>query len=166
MLSGKALGSAVEQGAPEERLQREGIVLPPAPAALGAYEPWVITGSLLMTSGQFPWLNEKLAFVGRIGGEVSAANAYLACRIAAINAIAQLKAAVGSLERISRIVRIEGTMQVAPGFQDHPVALNGASDLINAIFGLKGRHSRMIYTNPEMPLNAPVLIVLFAEVEN
>ena len=56
-------------------------------------------------------------------------------------------------------------MQVAPGFQDHPVALNGTSDLINEVFAERGRHSRMIYTNPEMPLNAPVLIVLTAEVE-
>ncbi|WP_181177495.1 RidA family protein [Mesorhizobium sp. B4-1-1] len=165
-MSGTSFVSGSDTATAEERLRREGIVLPPPPAPLGSYEPWVITGSLLMTSGQFSWQDGKLAFVGRVGGEVSSADAYLACRIAAMNAIAQLKAAVGSLDRISRIVRIEGTMQVAPGFQDHPAALNGASDLINTVFGSKGRHSRMIYTNPEMPLNAPVLIVLFAEVEN
>ena len=153
-----------ETKTPEDRLVQAGLVLPPPPVPLGAYEPWVISGSLLMTSGQFSWVDGKLAYLGRIGGEVPAAQAYDACRIAALNAIAQLKSAVGSLSRINRILRVEGTMQVAPGFRDHPVALNGASDLINMVFAEKGRHSRMIYTNPEMPLNAPVLIVLMAEI--
>jgi hypothetical protein len=85
---------------------------------------------------------------------------------AAINAIAQLKDAVGSLTRVKRIVRLEGTMQVAMGFRDHPKALDGASDLINLVFGEAGRHSRMIYTNPEMPLDSPVLIVLLAEIRD
>jgi enamine deaminase RidA (YjgF/YER057c/UK114 family) len=151
---------------PEDRLAKAGIVLPPPPKPLGAYEPWVISGSLLMTSGQFAWVDGKLAFIGRIGGEVSPAEAYQACRIAALNSIAQIKSAVGSLDRVNRILRVEGTMQVAPGFRDHPVALNGASDVINLIFAEKGRHSRMIYTNPEMPLDAPVLIVLTAEIRN
>lgn len=151
-------------GGPEDRLEEMNIQLPPAPKPLGSYEPWVITGSLLMTSGQFSWLNGELAYLGRMGGELSADASYDACRLAALNAIAQLKSAVGSLDRIARILRVEGTMQVAPSFQDHPVALNGASDLINNVFGERGRHSRMIYTNPEMPLNAPVLIVLMAEI--
>lgn len=150
---------------PEQRLADLGITLPPAPGPLGAYAPWVITGSLLLTSGQFGWRDGKLAYTGRMGAELSEEEAYDACRLAAISGIAQLQAAVGSLLRIRRIVRIEGTMQVAPGFQNHPVALNGASDLINSVFGERGRHTRMIYTNPEMPLNAPVLLVFMAEVE-
>jgi enamine deaminase RidA (YjgF/YER057c/UK114 family) len=148
---------------PETRLAAQGVVLPPAPGPLGAYRPWVIFGSLLMISGQFPWRDGKLAYTGRIGGAVGAKDAYAACRLAAINAIAQLKDAVGNLNRIKQIVRVEGTMQVAPGFRDHPKALDGASDLINLVFGERGRHSRMIYTNPEMPLDTPVLIVLLAE---
>ena len=150
---------------PEDRLAAEGIVLPPAPKPLGAYKPWALAGSLLMTSGQFPWRDGKLAYIGRIGGEVSPADAYDACRLAAISGIAQMKDAVGSLSRIKQIVRVEGTMQVAPGFRDHPAALNGASDLVARIFGEAAGHSRMIYTNPEMPLDAPVLIVFMAEIE-
>lgn len=150
---------------PEDRLREKGIVLPPAPGPLGAYAPWVITGSLLMTSGQFPFVNGTLAHVGRVGGELSPDEGYDAFRLAAQNAIAQLKEAVGSLSRIRRIVRLEGTMQVAPGFRDGPMALDGASDLFNDAFGPRGLHSRMIYTNPEMPLNSPVLLVVFAEVE-
>jgi enamine deaminase RidA (YjgF/YER057c/UK114 family) len=149
---------------PEERLTAEGIVLPPAPGPLGAYQPWVLFGSLVMTSGQFPWRDGKLAYTGRIGSSVGPKDAYAACRLATINAIAQLKDAVGSLSRIRQIVRVEGTMQVGAGFRDHAKALDGASDLINLVFGAAGRHSRMIYTNPEMPLDTPVLIVLLAEI--
>lgn len=155
---------AVEMPAgPEVRLEELGVKLPKAPGPLGAYAAWVRTGNLVMTSGQFPFVNGKLAFEGRIGSELSPEDGYEACRLAAVNALAQLKAAAGSLDRIARIVRIEGTMQVAPGFLDHPKALNGASDLFNKVFGEAGLHSRMIYTNPEMPLNSPVLIVVIAE---
>ena len=148
---------------PEERLIAEGIALPPAAGPLGAYRPWVIFGSLLMTSGQFPWRDGKLAFTGRIGSSVSPKDAYAACRLAGINAIAQIKDAVGSLSRIKQIVRLEGTMQVATGYRDHPKALDGASDLFNLVFGEAGRHSRMIYSNTEMPLDTPVLLVVLAE---
>lgn len=150
---------------PEDNLAALGVRIPEAPGPLGAYAPWVITGSLLMTSGQFPFVEGKLAYTGRIGGEVSPKDGYEAYRLAALNAIAQLRAAVGSLSRIRRIVRVEGTMQVAPGFRDGPTALNGASDLINAAFGERGLHSRMIYTNTEMPLDSPLLLVVFAEVD-
>jgi enamine deaminase RidA (YjgF/YER057c/UK114 family) len=80
-------------------------VLPPAPKPLGAYKPWAIAGSLLVTSGQFPWRDGRLAYTGRIGGSVSSADAYEACRLAAVSGIAQLKAAVGALSRIKQIVR-------------------------------------------------------------
>jgi enamine deaminase RidA (YjgF/YER057c/UK114 family) len=156
---------ATDPMTPEERLAQQGITLPDAPGPLGAYAPWVITGSLLMTSGQFPFVNGTLAYAGRIGGDLTPEQGYDAYRLAALNAVAQLKAAVGPLSRIRRVVRLEGTMQVAPGFLDGPVALNGASDLFNHAFAERGLHSRMIYTNPEMPLNSPVLLVVYAEVE-
>ncbi len=160
-----APSSAGDRATPEERLTAKGIIIPAAPGPLGAYAPWVITGTLLMTSGQFPWVAGKLAYAGRIGAELTSEQGYDAYRLAALNAIAHLKAAVGSLSRIRRVVRLEGTMQVAPGFRDGPAALNGASDLFNEVFGERGLHSRMIYTNPEMPLDSPVLLVVFAEVE-
>jgi enamine deaminase RidA (YjgF/YER057c/UK114 family) len=157
----------MQHGTPEERLAAEGIALPPAPGPLGAYRPWVMFGSLLMTSGQFPWRGDgKLAYTGRIGSSVSAKDAYAACRLAGLNAIAQLKDATGSLSRVKQIVRLEGTMQVATGYRDHPKALDGASDLFNLVFGEAGRHSRMIYTNPEMPLDSPVLLVVLAEIRS
>ncbi len=119
-----------------------------------------------MTSGQFSYRDGELVYEGRMGSDLNAEQSYDACRLAALNGFAQIKAALGSLDRVSQILRLEGTMQVAPGYRDHPHALNGASDLIGEVFGSRGRHSRMIYTNPEMPLNAPVLLVFWVEIEN
>ena len=151
---------------PEQRLAELGLTLPPAPDALVAtYVPWVITGNLLMTSGQFSYRDGALAYTGRMGSDLDAEQSYDACRLAALNGIAQIKSALGSLDRVSKILRLEGTVQVAPGYRDHPHALNGASDLVSEVFGDRGRHTRMIYTNPEMPLNAPVLIVFWVEIE-
>lgn len=155
----------MSQPTPEQRLAEMGLALPPPAPGLGAYVPWVITGTLLLTSGQFPKRDGALAYTGRIGADLDPEQAYDACRLAALNCIAQMQDAVGSLSRIRRIVRLEGTLQVAPGFRDHPAALDGASDLINAVFGERGRHTRMIYTNPDMPLDAPVLLVVMAEVD-
>jgi enamine deaminase RidA (YjgF/YER057c/UK114 family) len=149
---------------PLERLHSMGLTLPKAPGAVAAYVPWAITGDLLMTSGQPPWIDGKLLYSGKVGKELTPAQGYEACQLSALNAIAQLADATGDLESIKRIVRLEGTLNVAPGFTGHPSVLNGASDLIFAVFGEAGRHTRMIYTNPEMPLDCFCLIVLIAEI--
>ena len=149
---------------PEQNLSRLGLTLPPAPGPLGAYAPWIISGQTLLTSGQFPWAGDKLAYTGRIGSNLTATEAYDACRLAALCGLSQIRDALGSLDRVSQIVRLEGTMQVGSGYRDHPLALNGASDLINEVFGELGRHTRMIYSNPEMPLDTPVLLVFTVEI--
>ncbi len=98
------------------------------------------------------------------GKDLTSEQGYEACQLSTLNAIAQLAEAAGDLSRIKRIVRLEGTLNVAPGFTSHPSVLNGASDLVFAAFGEAGRHTRMIYTNPEMPLDCFCLIVLYAEI--
>lgn len=150
----------------EQRLVELGIELPPAPGAVAAYEPWAIVGDMLYTSGQLPWRDGKtLQYKGRIGAELTPEQGYEACRLSTVNAIAQLKAALGDLERVRRIVRVEGSLNVASGTgQLTPKVLNGASELINAVFGERGRHTRMIYTSPDLPLEAACLIVLWAEI--
>lgn len=150
-------------GTAEERLASLGLTLPEAAAAVAAYEPWVISNGMLYTSGQLPWRGGKLLFKGKIGGELTKDEGYLACQLSALNAIAQLKAGLGSLDRVGRVVRLEGVLNVAPGFTDMPAVLNGASHLINTVFRERGRHTRMIYTNPEMPLDCASLVVLWAE---
>ena len=150
---------------PEQRIARLGLTLPPAPGAVANYAPWVITGNLVLTSGNLPWRDGKLAYTGMIGRELSGEDGYMACQLSCLNALAQIKEAAGELARVRRIVRLEGVLGVAEGYKDHPKCLNGASDLINAAFEEKGRHTRMIYTNPIMPLHCVSLVVLFAEIE-
>jgi enamine deaminase RidA (YjgF/YER057c/UK114 family) len=147
----------------EQRLADLSLNLPTAPGAVAAYAPWAITNKVLITSGQLPWIDGKLLFKGKIGKDLTAEEGYKACQLASLNAIAQLKDALGDLENVRRIIRIEGTLNVAPGFVATPGVLNGASDLVNQVFGERGRHTRMIYTNPEMPLDCACLIVFWAE---
>jgi enamine deaminase RidA (YjgF/YER057c/UK114 family) len=149
---------------PEERLRTLGIELPPAPPAVGDYAPTVITGSLLMTSGQLPWIAGDLKFKGKIGAELNMEQGYQAFRLSALNAIAQLRAALGSLDRVKQVVRLEGTLGCAPGFTDQPSVLDGASHIVNQVFGPRGRHTRMVYSNNEMPLDCATLVVLYAEI--
>ena len=149
---------------PEQRLRALGIELPPAAPAVGDYAPTAIAGSLLMTSGQLPWIGGDLKFKGKIGADLTPEQGYQAFRLSALNAIAQIKAALGSLDRVKQVVRLEGTMGCAPGFSAQPAALNGASEVVNQVFGPRGRHSRMIYSNNEMPMDCATLIVLYAEI--
>lgn len=150
---------------PEERIEKLGLKLPPPAAAVANYVPWAVTGNLIMTSGNLPWRDGVLAYKGKIGRELTDEEGYLSCQLSCLNAIAQLREAAGSLMRIKRVVRLEGTMGVVEGFSEHPKCLNGASDLINTVFEERGRHTRMIYTNPVMPLDCTSLVVLFAELE-
>jgi enamine deaminase RidA (YjgF/YER057c/UK114 family) len=147
-----------------EKLRQLGLSLPPAPAAMGAYAPWVRTGNLVFTSGQLPWRDGKLTHVGKLGGEVTIEQGYQAARQCALNALAQLQAAAGSLDNVRRIVRLEGYVHAAPGFFDHPKVLNGASELLNEVFGERGLHARTALGINEMPLNAAVQLCLIAEV--
>lgn len=150
---------------PESRLTELGLSLPDAPQAVANYAPWIISGGMLYTSGQLPWIDGQLIYKGKIGKDLTPEQGYEACRLSALNAISQIKSAVGRLSNVKRIVRLEGVLNVAPGFVGHPQALNGASDLISAVFRDSGRcHTRMIYTNPEMPLDCASLVVLWAEV--
>ena len=151
---------------PEEKLADLEITLPEAPAAVANYVPWIQTGNLLMTSGQLPWLNGEIQYAGKCGSDLSVEDGYEAARLCAINAIAQLKAASGDLSRISKILRLEGNVHSAAGFQGQPHVLNGASDLMFAVFGERGRHTRTALGINEMPLNAAVQLSVFVEVES
>jgi enamine deaminase RidA (YjgF/YER057c/UK114 family) len=167
MGNGEALMPAVDPGdsrTSEQRLKDLGIELPPTPGAAGDYLPWIITGNLLMTSGQLPWINGVLQFKGKIGAELSLEQGYQAFRLSALNAISQLRSALGSLDRVKQIVRLEGTFGCAPGFTEHPKVLNGASHIVNEVFGPRGKHTRMVQANNEMALDCATLVVLIAEI--
>ena len=150
----------------EAILNKMGITLPAAPAAVAAYEPWVCSGNLVITSGQLPWLDGEMAYVGKLGAEVSDKQGYEAAKLCAINALAQLKAAAGDLESIHQVIRLEGTVHSAPGYRGQPKVLNGASDLINEVFGSRGQHTRTALGISEMPLDAAVQLSVWAELKS
>lgn len=149
---------------PEQRLKAMGLELPEPPAAVGAYEPWQRIGDTVTTSFQLPWRGKTLAFTGQVGKEVGIEQAVEAARICTLNGLAQLRqAADGNLSRV-RIVRVDGHIGCTSEFTDIPKVLNGASDLINAVMGDKGRHARTALGHHVMPLNVPVMLGFLAEI--
>jgi enamine deaminase RidA (YjgF/YER057c/UK114 family) len=149
---------------PEERLAELGLVLPPPPAAVAAYAPWQRVGNLVTTSFQLPWRDGELAYTGRLGAELTTEQGYDAARICALNGLAQLEYAAGALWAV-RIVRLEGHVGCTPEFEEIPQVLNGASELVNAVFGERGRHARTALGHMVMPLRAPVMVGFWAEIE-
>ena len=147
----------------ESKLKEMGITLPAAPAAVAAYEPWVRSGNLVITSGQLPWLDGEMAYAGKLGATLNDEQGYEAAKLCAINALAQLKAAVGDLDSIRQVIRLEGNVHSAPGYRGQPKVLNGASDLVNEVFGPRGRHTRTALGIGEMPLDAAVQLSVWAE---
>ena len=146
-----------------QRLQELGITLPPAPPAVGSYVPVLRFGNFVVTSGQLPFREGQLIATGRVGSDVTVEQAQEAARCCVLNAIAQLRAAVGQLDQIKQIFRLDGYVHAAPGFHEHPIVLNAASELLTAIFGERGKHTRVALGVHDMPLNAPVQIALWAE---
>ena len=150
----------------EDKLQRLGWELPSAPPAVGLYVPVLRTGNLVITSGQLPFVGKEITFAGKLGAELHEQQGFDAARISALNALAQIKACIGDLEKVRRIVRVEGYVHSAPGFHAQPAVVNGASELLVDLFGEAGKHTRVALGVSEMPLNAAVQIALWAEVED
>jgi enamine deaminase RidA (YjgF/YER057c/UK114 family) len=149
----------------EKQLRQLNLELPPAPKPVGAYVTVIRTGNLVVTSGQLPWKGDRLAFTGKLGIDLSVQQGYEAARLAGLNALAQLKLAVGDLDKVRQILRLEGFVHCGPGFRQHPQVLDGASELLVAVFGAKGKHTRTAVGIHEMPLDSPVQLVVWAEVE-
>ena len=152
------------RASPEENLRSLGLELPHAPAPVGSYVPAVRTGNLLFVSGQLPMRGGQLLARGHVGRDVSLETAEECAGQAALNALAIVKAEVGDLARIKRIVRLTGHVASAPGFTDQPKVLNAASDLLVQVFGEAGRHSRAAVGAAELPLGAPVELEMIVEV--
>jgi enamine deaminase RidA (YjgF/YER057c/UK114 family) len=150
---------------PEEKLDSLGIELPEVPKPLGSYVPFVRSGNLLYISGMLPLKGGKLDKVGRVGETVTLEEAALAAKTAAINGLAVLKAAMGSLDGVRRCVKISGFVASAGNFTEQPKVVNGASDFLFEIFGERGRHTRVAVGVNILPMNAPVEISFIFEVE-
>ncbi len=152
-------------GQVEAKIEQLGHRLPAAPEAVGFYVPVLKTGNLVVTSGQLPFMGKELVFKGKVGSEIHEEDGINAARICVLNALAQIKACVGDLDRVRQIVRLEGFVQSAAKFRNQPHILNGASQFLVEIFGDKGRHTRTAIGVSEMPLDAAVQVALWAEVE-
>ncbi len=154
----------MSQSTIEAILAKRGDTLPSPPAAVGFYVPVLRTGNLVMTSGQLPVLGKELVFTGKVGSEVTKEDGYNAARICCLNALAQIKHCLGSLDEVRRVVRVEGFVQSAPGFHDQAHVLNGASELLVDLFGEAGKHTRFAVGTNELPLNAAVEVAIWVEV--
>ena len=148
----------------EKRLDALNIILPSPPKPVGSYVAVVITGKLAFVSGQIPIKDGKVIYAGKVSKDLSVEDAQKAARLCVINALAQLKAELGSLDRITKIVKVSGFVNSPPEFTDQPKVINGASDLLFEIFGQKGQHARIAVGVSSLPLNSAVEIDLIAEI--
>jgi enamine deaminase RidA (YjgF/YER057c/UK114 family) len=148
-----------------QRLAELGIELPAVAVPAGAYIPAVVEGNLVFTAGQIPFVDGALPATGKVGAGVEPEVAKDLARVCALNALAAIADVIGSLDRVTRIVKVTGFVASAPGFNGQPGVINGASEVLGEIFGEAGRHARSAVGAAELPLDAPVeveLIVAFA----
>ena len=137
----------------EEKLKALGVTLPNPPTPAGSYVPAIKTGNLLFISGQIPMEDGKVIFTGKVTNE-NIETAKKSAKMCAINLLAQMKRELGSLDKVTKIVRISGFINSDPEFYEHPKIINAASDLFFEIFGDKGKHSRIAVGVACLPLNA------------
>jgi enamine deaminase RidA (YjgF/YER057c/UK114 family) len=140
-----------------DRLAELGIELPALAAAAGSYKPTARTGNLVFTAGQLPFVDGKLV-TGRLGEDISLEQGTAAARACGLMILAQLEAALGSLDRVERIVKLGAFVSSAAGFTDQPRVANGASELMAEVFGEAGKHARSAVGVPVLPLGAAVEI--------
>ena len=137
----------------EERLKTLEIVLPNPPTPSGSYIPAIKTGNLLFISGQIPMENGKVLFTGKVTDK-NLEIAQKSAKMCGVNLLAQIKRELGSLDKVTRIVRLSGFVNSDPEFYQHPKVINAASDLFFEIFGDKGKHSRIAVGVACLPLNS------------
>lgn len=151
-------------GTPEERLAELGLAVPEVAKPVAAYVPAARSGNHVFTSGQLPMRDGTLMATGKVGGEVTAEEAYECARQCALNALAAIRAEIGELSRIKRIVKVVAFVASTPDFTGQPGVANGASELFGDVFGDAGRHARSAVGVPVLPLDSPVEVELLVEV--
>ena len=149
---------------PEERLQEIGVSLPAPAVPVAAYVPCVRTGNLVYVSGQVPVAEGKPTHVGHLGADVGLEAGRAAARTCAVNVLAALKAELGELSRVRRVVKVTGFVACTADFTDHPKVVNAASELFGEAFGEPGRHARAAVGVPALPLGVPVEVEAIVEV--
>ena len=149
---------------PEERLQELGVSLPAPAVPVAAYVPCVRTSNLVYVSGQVPVAEGSPTHVGHLGADVDLEAGRAAARTCAVNVLAALKAELGELSRVRRVVKVTGFVACTADFTDHPKVVNAASELFGETFGEAGRHARAAVGVPALPLGVPVEVEAIVEV--
>lgn len=149
---------------PEARLAELGLSVPEVVKPVAAYVPTVRTGNYVYTSGQLPMVDGVLPKTGKVGAEVTAEEAKDLARRCALNALAAVKAEIGELSNVRRVVKVVGFVASAPDFTGQPGVINGASELLGQVFGEAGLHARSAVGVAVLPLDAPVEVELVVEV--
>lgn len=148
----------------EDRLAGLGLSVPEVVKPVAAYVPAVRTGNYVYTSGQLPMRDGTLMALGKVGGEVSPEDAADCAQLCALNAIAAVKAQIGDLDLVKRVVKVVAFVASTPDFTGQPTVANGASELLGVVFGDAGPHARSAVGVPVLPLDAPVEVELLVEV--
>lgn len=147
----------------EAQLAQRGIVIPEVAKPVASYLPATVSGSLVFTAGQLPFVNGALPATGKLGETVTTEDAAAMARTAVLNALAAVKSEIGSLDRITKIVKLVVFVASAPGFTAQPAVANGASDALVEFFGEVGKHARSAVGVAVLPLDAPVELELIVE---
>jgi len=148
----------------EEKLQSLNISLPTPPKPAGSYIPVVVSKSWAFVSGQIPIKDGKVAFIGKVPTAQSIENAQKAAKLCAINALAQLEAELGELDKIQKIIKVSGFVNSEQNFSEHPKVINAASDFLYDVFGEKGKHSRIAIGANSLPLDSTVELDMIVEI--
>lgn len=148
----------------DETLSSLGVALPSPPPPAGSYVPVVISGNLAFVAGQIPMEAGRVKFTGKVGKDLPVESGQQAARLCTINALAQLKVALGSLERVRRVVKVTGFVNCEPSFAEQPKVVNGASDLLVQVFGEKGKHARAAVGVAGLPLESAVEVEFIVEI--
>ena len=148
----------------EEKLRKLGLELPAPPRPSGSYIPVQIIGMIAFTSGQTARINGVRRYLGKIGREVSIEDGIKSARDACLNCLSTLKAELGDLDEIKKIIKIVGYVNSAPGFNQQPTVINGASDLLQSLFEQNGMHARSAIGVAELPFDASVELEMIVEI--
>lgn len=149
----------------EAKAKELGITIPTPAKPVAAYVPAVKSGNLIFVSGQMPFQDGQLLHKGLLGKDITLEQGYEAARICAINCLGAVKGLVGSLDQIVRIVKVTGFVAATPEFTEHPKVINGASELMEQIFGEHGAHARAAIGMSSLPLGASVEVEMIVEVK-
>jgi len=160
-----ASGLAYGQEMVEKKLKEMGITLPEAAKPIASYVTTVRTGNLLYTAGHIPYNDGKTKLTGKLGKDLSVEEGNKGARNVALNCLASVKASIGNLDKVKRVVKVLGMVNSTEDFKDQPKVMNGASDLLVEIFGEKGKHARSAVGVASLPNGASVEIEMILEVE-